>query len=155
MYHVAMRILANHHDTEDALALAFTRIFESIGRFEYRGQHSLTKWVKTIVVNEAIRLINSNNQLQYSDDMVIYETASFDENSMEQIDADEISNIIETMPAGYRLVFSLFALEGYSHKEISELLSVSENTSKSQLRKARIYIIEKMKKTQIYGYSKI
>lgn len=153
MYHVAMRILANHHDTEDVLVLSFTRIFKSIGSFEYRGMPSLQKWVKTIVINEAIRLVSARNQLRYSDDMAVYETY-VEESDLENVDTDEILSIIETMPAGYRVVFNLFAIEGYSHKEISELLSVSENTSKSQLRKARIYIIEKMKKKQKHGFTK-
>ncbi|NJO70457.1 MAG: sigma-70 family RNA polymerase sigma factor [Bacteroidetes bacterium] len=146
MYRLSMRILANHHDTEDALVLAFTRIFDNIARFEYRGEYSLNKWIRTIVIREAIRLVTSRNQLQYSEDMTAFDSPAPEEEEMENMDAEQIRTIIETMPAGYRLVFNLFALEGYSHKEIGGLLNISENTSKSQLRKARIYIIEKMKK---------
>ncbi|NJK94661.1 MAG: sigma-70 family RNA polymerase sigma factor [Bacteroidales bacterium] len=143
MYRLSMRILANHHDTEDALVLAFTRIFDNIARFEYRGEYSLNKWIRTIVIREAIRLVTSRNQLQYSEDMTAFDSPAPEEEEMENMDAEQIRTIIETMPAGYRLVFNLFALEGYSHKEIGGLLNISENTSKSQLRKARIYIIEK------------
>jgi RNA polymerase sigma-70 factor (ECF subfamily) len=64
---------------------------------------------------------------------------------------EEVYSIIGSMPEGYRIVFNLFALEGYSHKEISELLNITENTSKSQLRKARIHIIEKMNKNKKNG----
>jgi RNA polymerase sigma-70 factor (ECF subfamily) len=64
---------------------------------------------------------------------------------------EQVYSIIENMPVGYRLVFNLFTIEDYTHKEISKLLKISENTSKSQLRKARIYIIEKMNKTKNNG----
>ena len=69
----------------------------------------------------------------------------------DSIDADLVYFIIESMPAGYRMVFNLFAIEGYSHKEISEMLNITENTSKSQLRKARLNIIERLNKTKKYG----
>ena len=67
------------------------------------------------------------------------------------IDVDQVYSIIETLPVGYRMVFNLFAIEGYSHKEISELLNITENTSKSELRKARMNIIERMNKIKRYG----
>ncbi|HEX3009697.1 MAG TPA: sigma-70 family RNA polymerase sigma factor, partial [Bacteroidales bacterium] len=130
-------------------------IFDHLARFEYRNEFSLSKWIRTIVINEAIRLINSRNQLQYSDDLATYETGLDSEYEAEDIDPEHIYSIIENMPAGYRIVFNLFAIEGYSHKEISELLNISENTSKSQLRKARMYIIEKNEKTTSVWIHKI
>jgi RNA polymerase sigma-70 factor, ECF subfamily len=63
------------------------------------------------------------------------------------IDTEEVSQVLESMPKGYRTVFNLFAIEGYSHKEIAEMLQITENTSKSQLSKARNYMIFKLKKS--------
>ena len=70
---------------------------------------------------------------------------------LSDVDVEQIYSIIETMPPGYRMVFNLFAIEGYSHKEISELLQISESTSKSQLRKGRMNIIEKINKIKNNG----
>ncbi len=154
MFNISKRILVNNHDVEDVLIVSFTKVFDNIHRFEYRGEDSLDKWIKTIVINESIRLLNKGNQVIYNESMAEYEKY-MDENQIEfdTVDTEQIYSIIENMPAGYRLVFNLFAVEGYTHKEISELLNISENTSKSQLRKARLYIIEKLDKTQNYGYA--
>ena len=146
-----MRILANHHDVEDALIIAFTKVFDNIRNFEYRGENSLKKWIKTIVINESIRFINSKQKIQYDDNLSDYDQHMNDDTEPDTIDAEQVYSIIESMPAGYRLVFNLFAIEGYSHKEISDLLNISENTSKSQLRKARLNIIEKLYKTENHG----
>lgn len=149
-----MRILANHHDVEDALIIAFTKVFDNIRNFEYRGENSLKKWIKTIVINESIRYINSRQKIQYDDNLSEYDHQVNDDTEPDTIDVEQVYSIIESMPVGYRLVFNLFAIEGYSHKEISDLLNISENTSKSQLRKARINIIEKLYKTENHGLSK-
>ncbi|MBK6964774.1 MAG: sigma-70 family RNA polymerase sigma factor [Bacteroidales bacterium] len=156
MYHLSMRILSNHHDVEDALIISFTKVFSSIQRFEYRGDNSLVKWIKTIVINESIRQLNGKNKINFDEE-------EFPENAMTtmsdselyDIDIEQVYNIIEALPAGYRMVFNLFALEGYSHKEISELLNITESTSKSQLRKARTNIIESINKTKKMETNKI
>ena len=153
MYNVSMRILSDHQDVEDVLIISFTKVFNSIRRFEYRGDNSLDKWIKTIVINESIRFVNAKSKISYEEDLPEYETIGTDNTDSGIIDIDQVYSIIETMPAGYRMVFNLFAIEGYSHKEISELLHITENTSKSQLRKARMNIIEKINKTKKYGTS--
>lgn len=151
MYHLSMRIVANHHDVEDVLIVSFSKVFNKIQEFEYRGDNSLAKWIKTIVINESIRHATTKNHISYEEDIPEYEMNTTYDEDLDHIDTEQIYSIIETMPAGYRMVFNLFAIEGYSHKEISELLDITENTSKSQLRKARIYIIERIKKTRKYG----
>lgn len=152
MYNLSMRILANHHDVEDVLIDSFTKVFNNIQKFEYRGD-SLNKWIKTIVINETIRYVNARNKVKYDDDLPEYETSTAFDSDLSDIDIEQVYSIIETMPAGYRMVFNLFAIEGYSHKEISELLNITENTSKSQLRKARINIIERTRKIKENGNS--
>jgi RNA polymerase sigma-70 factor, ECF subfamily len=151
MYHLSMRILYNHHDIEDVLITAFSKVYKNIKKFEYRGDNSLAKWIKTIVINESIRQVNINTPVVYKEDIGEYEINNEYDADLSGIDVEQIYSIIEDMPAGYRIVFNLFAIEGYSHKEISELLGFTESTSKSQLRKARIYIIGKINKTKEYG----
>jgi len=151
MYNLSMRILSDHHDVEDVLVVSFTRVFSNIRRFEYRGESSLEKWIKTIVINEAIRFCKANNKIRYDEELPEYYPDAPYNTDLSVIDAEHVYSIIEAMPAGYRMVFNLFAIEGYSHKEISELLGITENTSKSQLRKARMHIIERLEKTSHYG----
>lgn len=144
MYNLSMRILSNHHDVEDVLITAFLKAFKSISKFEYRGEHSLTKWIKTIVINESIRFVKTKNKIAFDDNHNEYENHSNENLEIENFDAEQVYSIIENMPTGYRLVFNLFAIEGYSHKEISALLNITESTSKSQVRKARLNIIENL-----------
>jgi RNA polymerase sigma-70 factor, ECF subfamily len=152
MYHLSMRILANHHDVEDILITAFTRVFRFIHKFEYQGEGSLEKWIKTIIIRESIRFLKYKKRIVFYDDVHEYEVMEPDSaGEFSSVDIELIYNILETMPDGYRMVFNLFAIEGYPHKEIATLLDISENTSKSQLRKARIFIAERIQKIQKYG----
>ena len=153
MYNLSMRIISNHHDVEDVLIISFTKVFDNLHRFEFRADDSFKKWIKTIVINESIRYINTRNIISYEEDLPESEMNMESDTDLSIIDTDQVYAIIETMPVGYRMVFNLFAIEGYTHKEISELLNITENTSKSQLRKARINIIEKINKIRKYGNS--
>ena len=151
MYNLSRRILINQKDVEDVLIISFTKVFGHINKFEYRGEHSLTKWIKTIVINESIRFVKKRDRIKFDDNIPELATYSEFDSSLNDIDIEQIYSIIERMPTGYRIVFNLFAIEGYSHKEISDLLNISENTSKSQLRKARLEIIKKMDKIKNNG----
>lgn len=150
-YHLAMRYVANHHDTEDVLINAFSRVFKKIDQFEWRGEGSLYKWIKTIVINESIRFLNQTRILKYHDDLNYLNFKNSWDAEVDIIDVEEVYQILEVMPAGYRTVFNLYAIEGYSHKEVAEMLRISESTSKSQLFKARNYIIDKLDKKEKYG----
>lgn len=150
MYNLSRRILANHNDVEDVLIISFTKVFKNIKKFEYRGDLSLNKWIKTIVINESIRFVKKRDKIKYDDNMPELATYSEFDSCLSDLDVEHIHSIIESMPTGYRIVFNLFAIEGYSHKEIAELLKISENTSKSQLRKARLNIIKKIEKTKTH-----
>jgi len=145
-FHVAMRYLANHHDTEDVLSIAFTRILKNIGHFVYRGEGSLQKWVTTIVINEALRFLKSKKALLFQEEEEILSLNIPMLVSNDILDMEEVHQILEKMPKGYRTVFNLFVMEGYAHKEIAKMLQIHENTSKSQLSKARNYMIRNLKK---------
>ena len=150
MYNLSMRMLANHQDTEDALIISFTKIFNSIHKFEYRGDNSLAKWIKTIVINESIRYLNRKSKNTFCEDFPENEITTANDSDISGIDVEQVYSIVESLPVGYRMVFNLFAIEGYSHKEISDLLNISESTSKTQLRKARINIIDNINKAKKY-----
>lgn len=145
-YHVAMRYLANHHDSEDVLSVSYTRIYKNMDRFEYRGEGSLAKWINTVVIHEAIRFLKRKKAIIFQEDeeLLVKNIPMGEANGT--IDLEEVRQLLDHMPKGYRMVFNLFAIEGYSHKEIAGILQINENTSRSQLNKARNYIIQKLKK---------
>lgn len=145
MLAIAMRYCENRTEAEDALQDAFVNIFKRIKDFEGRHEGSLTAWIKTIVINSALSLNRKNKKHNYSEDISEMRIADPGSNSIEEDNSDEakrerIMNAVQELPAGYRAVFNLYVMEGYSHKEIADILDVSENTSKSQLSKARKYL---------------
>lgn len=151
LYLVAMRYLSDHHDAEDAIIQSFTRVFKSLKRFSYKGQGSLGRWVRTILINESIRILKKRHLMQFDADIKHMDFQNSDANGLQQLQASDITRMIEQLPTGYRTVFNLFIVEGYSHKEIAKMLGISENTSKSQLRKARNHLINNMNEESAYG----
>ncbi|WP_373522138.1 RNA polymerase sigma factor [Aquiflexum sp.] len=145
-YHVIMRYLSNHHDTEDVLSISFTRIFKNISQYENRGEGSFHRWLNTIFINESIRFLKGKRELMFQEDEELLSLNIPLVDHSEILDVEEVQQILAMMPKGYRTVFNLFAIEGYSHKEIGDMLHINENTSKSQLSKARNYMVQKLKK---------
>jgi RNA polymerase sigma-70 factor (ECF subfamily) len=143
-FYLALRYLGNHHDAEDVLTDSYTRIFQKIKAFEYRGKGSLKRWINTLVINECLRYLKRRKLLVFDEDLIMNVEVPDDLFDSCEIDLVQIKTILEKMPAGYRTVFNLFAIEGFSHKEISEIMGISESTSRSQLAKARKYIIERL-----------
>jgi RNA polymerase sigma factor (sigma-70 family) len=149
MYYTALRYLNVREDAEDAIVEAFIRILNNIGKFKYEGEGSLAKWIKTIVINESFRSLSKKKRIVYNEDI---NDASIETNEDIEgnIDMGFLLSLVESMPRGYRIVFNLYVVENYSHKEISELLSISVSTSKSQLYKARNYLMSQLKKQRAY-----
>jgi len=151
LYVIAMRYLSDHHDAEDAIIQSFVRIFKSLNSFTHTGQGSLGKWIRTILINESIRLLKKRNLIQFNEDVRYLEMQHTDPNGLQQMQASDIIRMIEQLPTGYRTVFNLFVIEGYSHKEIAGMLNISENTSKTQLKKARHQLMNKINEERAYG----
>ena len=150
-YRLARRYLVNSHDAEEALGNAFVRVFNNMGQFEYRGDGSLIKWINTIVINECIRFLSKYKPLFVEEDAALLIAESGFDDFSSDYDAEEIQQIIDCLPEGYRTIFNLFAMEGYSHPQIAGMLNISEGTSRSQLSKARNHIIDKLKNKTYYG----
>lgn len=123
-------------EAEDAMTTGFVKVFSKIEMFEYRGKGSLEGWIKRIMVNECLMVLRRKKH-----DMVeIDKMANFLPSSIaldSHLIEEEIMNQIQALPNGYRTVFNMYVIEGFNHKEIGEKLGISENTSKSQLSKAR------------------
>lgn len=151
LYLIAMRYLSDHHDAEDVIIQSFTRVFKNLKSFTYKGQGSLGRWVRTILINESIRLLKKRSLIQFNEDIKQMDFQNSDANGLQQIQASDIIQMIEKLPTGYRTVFNLFVVEGYAHKEIAQMLGISENTSKSQLKKARTHLMNNINEDRTYG----
>lgn len=151
LYLIAMRYLSDHHDAEDVIIQSFTRVFKSLPRFTYNGPGSLGKWIRTILINEAIRSLKKRRLIQFNEDIQHLNRPTSEANALQQMQAGDILRMIEELPTGYRTVFNLFVVEGYSHKEVAKMLGISESTSKTQLKKARHHLMNTINDKKAYG----
>ena len=141
MFNTAYRIMGNREDAEDMLQEAFTDCFRKIG--SYRTESTFGAWLKTIVINRCIsRLRKREAELVLIEDYSRHEMQQDEPQEMIWPDPPVIARAVERLPDGYRVVFSLYLLEGYDHTEISQILGISESTSKTQYSRAK----EKLKK---------
>lgn len=135
MLTVCLRYARHRMEAEDMLQDAFIRVFDNMGQFELKG--SLEGWIRRIVVNTALK---KYQQKSFRDEAIgIAEgyDMSLEPTIYADLHEEELLNVIAQLPDGYRIVFNLYAIEGYSHHEIADLLEIEESTSRSQLLKAR------------------
>ena len=138
MYALCSRYVKSSMEAEDVLVTAFTKVFEKIDQFKSEG--SFEGWIRRIVVNESLTWLRKNKAMYVETDIEKADREP-DYNLMsDHLEAEDLLKIIQQLPTGYQLVFNLYAIDGYSHKEIAEQLGISENTSKSQLSRARVYL---------------
>ena len=135
MLSVCLRYLRRREDAEEALIVGFTKVFRALDQYRHEG--SFEGWIRRIVVNEALGMLRRKEPLHLAIDDLTYDVPAVAATAESQLSADDMLALLAGLPAGYRTVFNLYALEGYSHPEIGELLGISEGTSKSQLSKAR------------------
>ena len=138
MYGLCYRYVKDAMEAEDVLITAFTKIFDKIQQF--KGEGSFEGWIRRIVVNEALSFIRRNKSMYLETDLEKADRQPDYTSLGDHLQAEDLLNIIQELPTGYRIVFNLYAIDGFSHKEISEQLGISENTSKSQLSRARAYL---------------
>lgn len=125
-------------DVNEAESVMITGFMKVLGKIEqYSGEGSFEGWVRRIMVNESLLYIRKNKGMYIEVDIEDADTEPNYELASENLEADDLLNLINGLPIGYRTVFNMFAIEGYSHREIAESLAISENTSKSQLSRAR------------------
>lgn len=138
MYGLCLRYIKNTMQAEDVLVMSFTRIFDRIDQF--KGEGSFEGWIRRIVVNEALTALRRNRLMMAETDLENAEREPDYDKLGDHLEADDLLKLIERLPPGYRVVFNMYAIDGYSHKEIAEQLGITENTSKSQLSRARVYL---------------
>lgn len=138
MFAVCRRYVIELQEAEDVLICGFTKAFQKIEQFN--GQGSFEGWVRRIIVNESLTYLRRNKSMYLE---VEIEKAGREPDYQQldnNLEVEDLQKMIDQLPMGYKTVFNLYAIEGFSHKEIAGKLGISENTSKSQLSRARVYL---------------
>jgi RNA polymerase sigma factor (sigma-70 family) len=140
MLAICLRYSRSRDEAEDLIQEGFLKIFQNINT--YRKQGSLEGWIKRIMINHALNQYKKNRKIPFAEDVDTInenEILSTDDNSenIEPVPPEILLSMVQSLPEGYRMVFNLYVFERYSHKEIAEALNFTENTSKTQLMKAR------------------
>ncbi|UZD24329.1 sigma-70 family RNA polymerase sigma factor [Algoriphagus halophytocola] len=139
---ICIRYLKDREHAEDVMLEGFMKIFEKLPQYQAKG--SFEGWMKRIMVTQALMTLRSNRHLMMEVNMESgseYQDQNYELNHMETAD---LMQMVESLPVGYRTVFNLYAIEGFSHQEIANLLGITESTSKSQLNRARKTLKEKI-----------
>ena len=142
---VCSRYLDNDADVEDVLQESFITIFEEISEFEYRGKGSLKAWMARIVVNRSLKHLRDSQRMVFMD---IGDIDLPEEPDTESIPPGVIHELIRRLPDGYRTIFNLYVIEERSHREIAQLLGITESTSASQLHRAKAMLATMIKDYQ-------
>ena len=143
MYGICLRFALINEDADDILQDGFIRVFRHIK--DFRGEGSLEGWVRRTIVNTAINYYKKKIKQGIKTDLEFVKGKVKEQNNIvEKMSADELLVMINQLPPGYRMVFNLNVIEGYTHKEIGKILEISENTSKSQLSRARASLQKKI-----------
>lgn len=137
---ICLRYASNQAEAEDILQDSFVKAFKNLDR--YKADGPLGAWMRRITVNTALEQYRRNKSLKNFGIMLEINESSIviEDGAIEQLEMEDLLEKIQRLPKGFRTVFNLYAVEGYTHKEIGELLKVSEGTSKSQYSRARLIL---------------
>ncbi len=133
MLGVCRQYVKDLHHAEDLMLQGFLKVFTNLQKFKHQG--SFEGWIRRIMVNTCISYLRKKNVIDLSDEDYVFNDAATE--SLENTAVEDIQKLIDQLPEGYKMVFNLYAIEGFKHSEIAQKLGVSESTSKSQLFKAR------------------
>ena len=143
MVAVCFRYCGDYETARDLMHDAFIKLFRNIG--SYTGEGAFEAWMRKIVVNTSLEFLRKNDVLKYSLDIDDAVTVSDEQASVvEQLSEQEILKLIAELPHGFRTVFNLYAIEGYSHAEIAKMLNINEASSRSQFSRARVLLQKKI-----------
>ncbi|WP_245617625.1 RNA polymerase sigma factor [Siansivirga zeaxanthinifaciens] len=134
---------------EEVMLNGFFKVFSNLKNFKAEG--SFEGWIRRIMVRESISYLRQKKSIEFALDVIDYKN-DFTNNIQTEIELAEIQQLIDDLPEGYKIVFVMYAIEGYKHHEIAEILNISESTSKSQLFKAKKQLQEKIINRNKPGY---
>lgn len=142
MLGVCCRYIKDQLEAEGVMINGFMKVFEKID--QYTGEGNFEGWIRRIMVNESLMYLRKNKHMFLNLDIEEAREVPNYEMLEAEMQAEDLMQLINELPSGYRTVFNLYAIEGYSHKEIAEQLSITENTSKSQLSRARSFLQKRL-----------
>lgn len=144
---ISVRYVGRRDVAEDILHDSFIKIFRSISKFNYRGEGSLRAWLDRITINTALEwLRQKKNNIVLDENFIVDQQDEPSISEVESISQEVLLRLVSELPDGYRTVFNLFCIEGYSHREISKELGINEKSSSSQLLRAKRLLASKIKK---------
>jgi RNA polymerase sigma-70 factor (ECF subfamily) len=148
LFGTCLRYAKNSTDAEDILQEGFIKIFKYLN--DFRNEGHLEGWMRKIMVTTALNFYKRKSLLNKNIDLDNINPVSVTEpDAVSMLSKEELLSLVQQLPDGYRIVFNLYSIEGYSHKKIGEMLNISINTSKSQLARARISLQQKIHKLNI------
>lgn len=143
MYALCLRYVKETAAAEDVLIIGFMKVFDKIDQF--KGTGNFGGWIRRIMVNECLMYLEKEKNLYNEIGLDGIVPPPFQNQPSDDLDVEDLMKLINSLPSGYRTVFNLYAIEGFSHQEIALKLDISENTSKSQLSRARIHLQKMIK----------
>ncbi|MBP2833716.1 RNA polymerase sigma factor [Aquimarina sp. U1-2] len=152
MLSVCRQYIKDIHFAEEVMLNGFFKVFTNLKNFKFEG--SFEGWVRRIMVNESISFLRKQKQIIFTEELLSYEEEPWDAIHIE-LEVAQIQELIDSLPQGYKMVFILYAVEGYKHNEIAQTLKISENTSKSQLFKARKMLQQKLNQLNTINHGAI
>ena len=152
MYVVSQRYSKSQQEAEDILQEAFIKVFKNI--HQYRGEASLGAWIKRIVVNTALNSQRSKLYMFPMSDVEVLENDTEKEPVLSEFHFKDLLRMIRSLPEGCQIIFNLYAIEGFNHKEIAEKLTISESTSKSQYARAKQLLKKRIDQEEQMGYER-
>jgi RNA polymerase sigma-70 factor (ECF subfamily) len=150
MYGLCLKYAGDKDDAKDIMQDGFIKVFQKIEQYDGRG--SFEGWVRRILINTALEKYRSQVTLSRLDEKMNVPDEGVESNIYEKLSAEDLLGLVQQLTPQYRMVFNLYAIEGYNHKEISELLGISEGTSKSNLSRARLILQERV--NELYKYQR-
>jgi len=147
MMTVCIRYARNQADAEDILQDGFIRLFQNI--HQYRNQGSFEGWIRRIFVNASLKKYQTKKWSMEKSGLEHYDDVSIEPDVVSAMSEKEILKLINELPEGYKIVFNMYVIEGYSHKEIGDLMGISEATSRTQLLKARKQLQKRVSKMTV------
>ena len=142
---LSTRYTGSQDAAEDVLQDSFIKVFSSIGTFRYKGEGSLYAWIRRIVINRSLDWLRSQKRNGMVPIDEARSSSEIEEKDIGPIPEGVLARMVEELPDGYRTVFNLFAIDGYSHREIGRMLGIKEKTSSSQYFRARALLAGKIK----------
>ena len=146
MMGVCLRYIKDRGEAEGVMVGGFIKVFEKIG--QYKGDGAFEAWIRRIMVNDSLTYIRKHKAMSVEVDLDQARHEPDYDYLAGQLEEADLMELIHQLPVGYRTVFNMYAIEGYSHKEIADMLDISENTSKSQLSRARSWLQQRLHESE-------